>query len=303
MFLDVVTAMREFHQFYTEFTITITQSLFSDDINLPETRVFLEVACNEPLLASHITDRLNLDRGHVSRILSRLEAHGLIQRGKELDDARKRIIRLTPEGRDFFNERNDIQQRVLARGTKHWNRLDQEDLVDALTRARLLLSQCTGQEEKWQFRIRPFRTGDIGLIASRQSRSFATSQEQSQTLELLESEISTAFLRNFNPANEQCFLAEIGITMVGAIVIINSGGGTACIHLLHVEHFARGRGIGNSLLVKALKFAGEKGYKEITLTLHPGLKGIREICIRNGFRNKQVTIHAEPEVWSKDLTI
>lgn len=284
--LDVVAAMREFHLFYTEFANGIITMLFGGDMKFLDSRVFFEIAVNEPISQLRIQQKLNLERSGVSRTVSRLEAHELIYRETEGADARMRVVRLTPKGREFFNERDERQRYSFMSNIAHLSRLEQEDLVDALTKVRLILSRCTSQKALLDFRIRPFRTGDVGTIALRQSKTFASNHENSQTLELLESELSTAFLRNFDPISEQCFVAEIGLTMVGAVVIINGGQGKACIHLLYVEQFARRHGIATALLTHTHDFAKQKGYKELILTLQPGLDTVRQLCIRNGFHKK-----------------
>lgn len=300
MDLDVMRAMREFHQFYNAVASKLVQEVAGDAMSKAEARVFLEIATSGPLFATDIRDKLQLDRSHVSRIILSLEGNELVTREKGENDGRRRVIRLSSKGLEAFNELQ--QQHTSISNKNHWGLLEQEDLVDALTKARLLLSIFSDQNTSWQFKIRPFRARDIGMIAARQSRAYSINHDNCLTLELFESEMSHAFLRNFDAEREQCLVAEIGVTMVGAVVIINNGGGLACIHHLHVEPFARGHGIGDALLARSIDFARQRHYREIMLTLQAKLGEVDDFCVRNGFRKKKKPAQTVSEDLYMDLS-
>lgn len=269
----------------------------------PESRVFFHIAYCGPLLASEISDQLQLDRGYVSRVLLRLEGNQLVSRDTLDADGRKRVIKLSRMGLNLFNEISKKQQRIRLANNKEWGALEQDDLTDALTKTRLLLSIMSGQPTSWQFEIRPFRTRDISLVAARQVRNYSVNHLSSSNLELFEEQMSRAFIHSYDPSCEQSFIAEIGVTMVGAVVIINNDGELACIHLLYVEHFARGRGIGDALLQKAIEFARERHYREISLTLPVDLKEIQDVCARVGFRKESIYAQPGSDVLYADLSL
>lgn len=71
---------------------------------------------------------------------------------------------------------------------------------------------------------------------------------------------------HFNHKREQYFVAEVEGIIAGAIFITDEekeSHGTARIRLLHVEPFARRRGIGDALVQWCISFAPGKGIKEI----------------------------------------
>ena len=122
------------------------------------------------------------------------------------------------------------------------------DLVEALTRARLLLDPASGGP----FVIRPFRTGEPALVAARQSMLYAESHGWGRELEVIESEVTAAFLRDFDPAREQCWVAEIDGVMAGAGFGTAEGGGVGRSRLLHCEALSRRPGV---VVTSARRFA------------------------------------------------
>jgi GNAT superfamily N-acetyltransferase len=134
------------------------------------------------------------------------------------------------------------------------------------------------------FTLRPFRTGDMGLIVSRQSIFYRERHGWNHNIEVNEGEVTTAFLRNFKPGREQCWVAEIGGAFAGSIFVTDEGGGLARLRLLFVEPVFQGHGIGDALISACIAFAREAGYARMTLWTHSILEGARRLYARHGFR-------------------
>ena len=222
-------------------------------------------------------------------MIARFETRGWIRRGRAQADARARPIGLTPAGRDAFSLIDQRQQAAVAQDLERLGPVERKDLVDALTRARLLLDpQAAGD-----FKIRPFQTGDASFVAVRQSLLYAASHGWGRGLETLEAETTAAFLRNFKPGQEQCWIAEIDSVMAGAVFLTDEGNGAARLRLLHVEPFAQRRGIGDALVRACLGFARESGYAEVILWTHTVLDAARRIYARHGFECISTDVHHE----------
>ena len=298
-----VTAVRRFNRFYTQTIGALDARFLGTDATLPEARLLFEIATREPVTASMLQDVLDMDAGYLSRIIARFQARGWVVRVVRADDARARDLRLTDAGRDAFAI-IDRRQRAAVR-----DRLDEvpgtsrRDLVDALTRARLLLDPGSGGP----FHIRPFRTGEPALIAARQSILYAESHGWGRALEVIESEVTAAFLRNFDPAREQCWVAEIDGVMAGAVFVTDEGDGLARLRLLHVEPFARRRGIGEALVARCVGFARDTGYSALTLWTQTVLESARRIYAAHGFRCVETKMHdrfgvpLQGETWRLEL--
>ena len=141
--------------------------------------------------------------------------------------------------------------------------------------------------------IRTFRTGDLGLIVSRQAVLYADSHGWGVGLEAGELEVAARFLRHFKPGREQCWVAEINGRLAGSVFLTDEGQGLARLRLLYVEPFARGRGFGHRLVTTCVEFARSVGYDTITLWTHTVLDGARRIYAAHGFQLTDTALHHE----------
>lgn len=298
-----VIAVRRFNRFYTQTIGALDARFLGTDASLPEARLLFEIATREPVTASMLQDVLGMDAGYLSRMIARFQARGWVRRVVREDDARARDLRLTEAGRDAFAIIDGRQRAAVGDLLDEVPGTSRRDLVEALTRARLLLDPASGGP----FHIRPFRTGEPALIASRQSVLYAESHGWGRELEVIESEVTAAFLRDFDPAREQCWVAEIDGVMAGAVFVTDEGDGLARLRLLHVEPFARRRGIGEALVERCVGFARETGYMALTLWTHSVLESARRIYAAQGFRCVETAMHdrfgvpLQGETWRLEL--
>ena len=196
---NTIAALRRFNRFYTGLIGALDDRFLGCDVTLPEARLLYEIASQEPATASTIQAALGMDAGYVSRIVARFEKRGWIIRARGAD-ARARVIRLTEAGRSAFASVDGRQRGAVADLVGGLDSGQQADLTEALARVRLLLRP----ESTPGFAIRPFRTGDMGLIAARQSKLYAESHGWGRGLEIVEGESTTNFLRGFKPRDGLC---------------------------------------------------------------------------------------------------
>lgn len=278
---DAIAAVRRFNRFFTRFVGALDADFLDTGLSLAEARILFEIAHRAPCGATELQDALELDAGFLSRVLRRFEERRWIERQRVEDDGRRRSILLTPAGRAQF-ETLDTRQRgevetVLAR-------LDEPRrgrLVAALGAAQELLA---GNEPPPGFTLRSFRAGDMGLVVSRQAVLYHERYGFNSGIEMNEAEVVAAFLRNFKPGREQCWIAEIDGEMAGSIFLTDEGNGLSRLRLLYVEPHFQGRGIGEALVSTCLAFARSVGYERMTLWTHTILEGARRIYARQGFR-------------------
>jgi len=104
---------------------------------MPHAWALLELNREQGLTVTQLAARLNVDRTNVSRLCTRMEASGELERIANPDDGRARLLALTPEGRR-------LAKRVDAASAKHFGavlrRLEEKPAVviealDALCRA------------------------------------------------------------------------------------------------------------------------------------------------------------------------
>lgn len=298
---EAVAALRAFNRFYTRFVGALDAHYLDSGLSLAEARLLYEIAHRVAPLAAELQAELGLDAGYVSRILRRFQAKRWITRGRGAD-ARARPIGLTEAGRVAFaaldrRTRSEVEVRLAGLGAP-----ERETLVGALGAVTALLS---GNEAPW--RIRTFRAGDLALIASRQSILYEN-YGWGLPMEILQGEVTTAFLKQFKPGREQCWVAEQAGAMAGAVLLVDAGEDVGQLRLLHVEPWARGRGIGAALVAECVEFAREAGYRKMRLWTHTVLTSARRIYESAGFRIVSTEVHAEfgkpeqGETWELQLT-
>ena len=298
-----ITAIRRFNRFYTQTIGALDAHFLGTEASLPEARLLFEIATREPVTATVLQDALGMDAGYLSRLVARFEKRGWIVRERREDDARARDLRLTETGRAAFAVVDQRQSSAVGDLLGTVEGQARRDLIEALTRARLLLDPLSGGP----FVIRPFRTGEPALIAARQSVLYAESHGWGRELETIESEVTATFLRDFDPAREQCWIAEIDGVMAGAVFVTDEGEGIARLRLLHVEPFARRRGIGDALVGACVGFARDTGYRTLVLWTHTVLESARRIYAAHGFVCVETAMHErfgvplQGETWRLEL--
>lgn len=299
---DAIQAVRGFNRFFTRFVGALDANFLGTDMSLAEARILFEIAKADAPVAADVQKALEMDAGFVSRVLARFEDRGWISRGSA-PDGRRRPISLTAEGRSTFETLDARQQAAVVRSLERLSATERADLIAALASARALLDPAPGRG----FSLRPFRCGDIGMVAARQSMLYRDVYGWGVGIEVNIAESSTAFLRDFKPGREQCWVAEVDGRLAGSVFITDEGGGLSRLRLLYVEPFARRLGVGGALVETCIAFAREVGYERMTLWTHTVLESARRIYAGCGFEIVDVHTHTEfgspiqSETWELDL--
>jgi DNA-binding MarR family transcriptional regulator/N-acetylglutamate synthase-like GNAT family acetyltransferase len=298
-----VQAVRRFNRFFTKMVGALDANFLDTGMTLAEARVLFEIAHHTPCFADAMQGALDLDAGFLSRMLSRFESRGWVRRDRLEEDARRRSIELLPAGRDVFERLDERQRREVEKMLGRLSEADQRRLVSALDTARSLM----GGGQTASFRLRIFGPGDMGLIVSRQAVLYRDLYGWGYGIEVNEGEVVTAFLKNFKPGREQCWVAELDGRMAGSIFLTDEDDELCRLRLLYVEPVFQGRGIGDALVSTCISFAREVGYARMTLWTHTILETARRIYARNGFRlvdRREHTCFGPPvmgETWELDL--
>jgi len=282
---DAVLALRRFNRFYTRFLGVLDPHYLGTDLSLAEARMLYEIADRDAPLARELQEGLGLDPGYASRIVKRFEAKRWITRGRG-DDARRRPIKLADAGRAAFADLDRRQREALEARIADLPECDRSALAHALDGARGLLD---GARVEWT--LRPFRTGDMGLLGARQAVIYAEANGWGAPMEALILDVCAQFLRDFQPGLEECWIAERAGRMLGSVFVTDGGDGIAKLRLLYVEPDARGLGIGRALVERCVEFARAQGYRRITLWTHTVLASARRIYASLGFELIATEVH------------
>lgn len=160
-----------------------------------------------------------------------------------------------------------------------------------------------------RLRLRPPAPGDLGWIIHRQMVLYATEYGWTQEFEGLIAGIVADFVKNFDPAKEAAWVAEIDGRIVGSVFLVKGDKSTvAKLRLLYVEPDARGLGVGAELTRTCIERARAVGYDTLTLWTNSILTAARRIYEREGFTLVEEEAHRSfgadlvGQYWKLDLS-
>jgi DNA-binding MarR family transcriptional regulator/GNAT superfamily N-acetyltransferase len=300
-----VAAVRHFNRFYTRQIGLLQDKLLQTRFSLTQARVLYELARRDGTAATDIVRELGIDHGYLSRILRGFAEEGLIVKKRAKTDARQTLLSLTAKGRKAFAPLDRRSQDQVEAMLRESSTAQQKRVVTAMQEIENIIGKTN--ENRPNYTLRPHRHGHMGWIVARHGVLYGVEYGWDSHIEALTADIVSAFLKNFDPARERCWIAEIDGEPVGAIFLVRDTDEVACIRLLMVEPHARGLGIGRRLVEECVRFAREAGYAKVTLWTHAVLTAARAIYQRAGFRATERWVHddfgkPEPsETWELNL--
>ena len=284
-----IGAVRRFNRFYTRHIGLLHDRLLESRFSLTEARVLYELNQRDGRTASDVASALEIDHGYLSRILRRFADEGLISKVRAKADGRQTLLSLTSKGRKAFapiDRRSHVQVEEML------------DKIAAAERSRVVaamadIQSIVGERQRGERScvLRPHRPGDMGWVVTRHGTLYSAEYGWDSRIEALTADIVAAFLKNFDPMREKCWIAEIGGESVGSVFLVRETDEVARLRLLLVEPQARGLGVGKRLVDECVRFAREAGYGKITLWTHAVLVAARMIYRQAGFVRVEQWVH------------
>ncbi len=280
--LTRAATVRRFNRFYTRRIGILDDGLLQSPYSLTEARLLYELAHRKRPTASAIARDLGLDQGYLSRILTRFERDGLITRTASATDARQSHLSLTAAGRAAFAPLDQAAEAAVDAMLARLAEAGQQRLLAAMAKIEALLGEAT--EPADPFILRAPGPGDYGWVVHRQGALYAAEYGWDETFEALVAEIVAAFVRNFDPRREGCWLAERAGEVVGSVFLVRESDWVGKLRLLYVEPEARGLGIGRRLVAECIAAARRASFRTLTLWTNDVLTSARRIYEAAGFR-------------------
>lgn len=278
---DRIAAVREFSRFFTAVIGVLDEGLLRSPYSLTEARVIFELAQSEQTEVVDLRRTLGLDPGYLSRMLSRMEADGLVVRGRSGSDGRRQTIELTAAGRKVFAMLDSRSAEQVGTLLAPLSNRDQHRVVEAMGTIRALLG---GERQRTPVSIHALRAGDLGWVVHRHGVLYAQEYGWDETFEALVARIVADYVDGRDPRRENAWLAEVDGRPVGCVFCVRGDDAdTAKLRLLLVEPAARGMGVGSRLVEECIEFARSAGYRMLTLWTNDVLHAARRIYQRAGF--------------------
>lgn len=253
--------------------------LHDTPFSLTEARVIYELAQRPSTEISALRNELGLDAGYLSRILARCKRERLVEVAPSRSDGRRQIARLTAAGRRAYRTLNSRSARDVAALLGELTEEQQERLVAAMRE----IERVFGRAAPGVVVLRPPRAGDLGWIVERHGALYAREYGWNDEFEGLVSRIIGDFVAKRDPRREAAWIAELDGERAGCVLCVKKTTTTAQLRLLLVEPWARGHGIGRTLVDQCVQFARDHGYKRIVLWTNDVLHSARRIYEAAGF--------------------
>jgi DNA-binding MarR family transcriptional regulator/RimJ/RimL family protein N-acetyltransferase len=277
-----VRAVRSFNRSFTRRIGVLREGLLHTPYSLAESRIIFELAQRDDLTASDLCRDLGLDAGYLSRILSRIEQHGLLEKVRSETDGRQRLLRLTDVGREAFDILDQRSRDEIADLLVELSEADQHRLLEAMQTIEGVFNKDLKYADP--FVLRPHEPGDLGWMVHRHGVLYAREYGWNEQFEALVAQVVSNFIAHFDPSRDRCWIAEMDGELVGSVLITHENQEVAKLRLLLVEPKVRGLGLGSRLVEECIRFARRHGYRTLTLWTNSILVEARHIYEKAGFQ-------------------
>ncbi|HEY7349514.1 MAG TPA: bifunctional helix-turn-helix transcriptional regulator/GNAT family N-acetyltransferase [Ktedonobacterales bacterium] len=276
-----ISAVRHFNRSFTRQIGVLREGLLHSPYPLTEARIIFELAQRQGLTASDLGRELGLDAGYLSRLLSRLEQQGLLEKVRSETDGRQRLLSLTTQGQQAFALLDQRSRDEIAEMLNDLSEEDQQQLLKAMDTIERVFSKSFKYAQP--FILRSHEPGDMGWVTHRHGVLYAQEYGWDEHFEALVAQIVSDFITHYNPERERCWIAEMNGEIVGSVFCVQASDTVAKLRLLLVEPRARGLGLGNRLVEECLRFARRRGYQKMVLWTNSVLVAARHIYEQKGF--------------------
>jgi DNA-binding MarR family transcriptional regulator/GNAT superfamily N-acetyltransferase len=301
-----VKAVRGFNRFYTQ-RIGVLDPYLGSEFSLTEVRVLYELAHRDQPTATELGRDLALDAGYMSRILRRFETRGWLQRVPSPADARQSLLKLTDAGHQAFaplQQKSREEAAALLAGLPGPAR---DQLIAAMSTVRHLLDPARHPAQARTVVLRDPRPGDMGWVVQQHGEIYWREYRFNTEFEGLVADVAAKYIKNFDPAWEKGWIAEVDGERVGSVFVVRRSPTVAQLRLLILTPGARGHGLGGRLADECIAFARGKGYRKLVLWTQSQLLAARAIYRSRGFKCTKSQAYAAfghdmvSEIWELKL--
>lgn len=266
----------------------LSKTLAGTDLSASAVHAIVEIGISGSLTAKELSERLNLEKSTISRLVRSLESHGEIVGEPSKTDGRSQVLSLTEQGRQSYKRASDFSENLIRRSLAVMDGATAKDVATAMTAyTQAMTASRTGSPPPLPELtiVEGYQTGMIGDISALHARTHGPIVGFGPAFESVVSQAMAEFMpRLAKPVNNCWSVLENG-RVVASITIDGEDLGNNLAHLrwFILEDDLRGRGLGRRLLDQALAHSDRLGFDEIHLWTLKGLDAARQLYERNGF--------------------
>ncbi len=288
-----VSQIRSFNRFYTKLLGLLNRHILDSPYSLTEVRILLEIERLKACTANKLIDKLEIDRGYMSRVLKNFESSGLIQKKGTASDRRKLMLELTEKGKDTLAELEGRSGRQVESLIGHLDEKERQALVQSMASIKSALLKSINPVT-----IRTYRKEDLGFIIGRHRELYASEYGFSSEFSDYVEKYVLKFDEHHDPDKENIWIGEADGKPVGMIALVRIDDKTAQLRWFLIEPELRGMGLGHMLMDTVMDFSRAKGYKHVFLWTVNILEAARALYSRFGFR---LTESKANDTWNGNL--
>ena len=302
-----VDQFRRFNRFFTQRIGVLTDNFLRTPYTLAESRVLFELANRENTSPGDLAAAIDIDPGYLTRILQRFERAGLVTRTASPTDGRRSLLALTEAGRAAFAPLNERQHDDVIALLAPLTDERQEQVMHAMA---TIVEALAPDQAGGNVVLRDPQVGDYGWVIERHGALYGAEYGFNANMERYVAEVIAAFIADFQPGRDRCWIAERGGARIGCIFAVHDHDDptVARLRLLLTEPPARGSGLGRRLVRECIAFARAAGYRKMILWTHSILTAARAIYASEGFvltateSNDLWGPHLTSETWERELS-
>jgi DNA-binding MarR family transcriptional regulator/GNAT superfamily N-acetyltransferase len=274
MTAEQIRQVRSFNRTVTQRVGALNDSFLGRDRPLGEARLIYEIGENGAELR-RLRERLALDSGYLSRLLRSLERQGLVRVQNHPEDARARLITLTPKGSDELREYDDLSDTHAQALLAPLSASERDRLIAAMTDVERLL-----RASAVEIRVEPADSGDAALCLEHYARELARRFENGYDPE----KTRAATITELTPPAGCFVVARLDGRPVGCGALKIGPDQIAEIKRLWVEASVRGLGLGRRILERLEEEARQYGVRVLRLDTNRALTEAQALYRASGYR-------------------
>jgi DNA-binding MarR family transcriptional regulator/N-acetylglutamate synthase-like GNAT family acetyltransferase len=266
---------RIFNRYYADLLSGFDRTLYGNPFTLVEDRVVTAIWNGEPISPIEISNQLNLNKSQLSKILSKLEKQGVVERTINPSDKRSMLISLTKSGKKLQRQQINTVQSGLNRFVATYTPGQLHRIDNAMT---ILQHTLANQHE---ISIQRAGLADIGFIADLHARVYTARGYQPIFQYYVLSALAQFAQSGMDGVS---FIATVDGQRAGTVSLVEAADGYWQVRWFVVDPAYQGHGLGKQLIKALVDYAKQHQITKMYLWTVSELEAARSLYGRNGFK-------------------